>query len=80
MEITRTFEVKEGRNWKPHIVDTDPAEVYRFLTEELIAKKLNCCSYIRGIKRENLYNGSQRITITYSAEFGGRSVYIIPQR
>lgn len=78
MEITRTFEVKKGREWEAQLVETDPTEVYKFLTEELIAKKLNCCSYIRSIKRENLYNGSQRITITYSAEFGGRSVYIIP--
>ena len=78
METTRTFEVKQGREWVVQFTNTDPVEVFKWLTDELISKKLNQCSYIRSIKRENLYNGYQRITVTYSAEHGGRSVYVIP--
>lgn len=78
METTRTFEVKEGREWVAQFANTDPVEVFKWLTDELIAKKLNQCAYIRSIKRENLYNGFQRITVTYSSEHGGRSVYVIP--
>lgn len=74
----RTYEVKEGRNWIECFSTEDPAEVYKFLAEELIAKKINACTYIRSIKRQNLYNGHQRITVTYSADCAGRAVYIIP--
>lgn len=75
MEIKRIFEVKEGRVWRETFVATDPTEVYRYLAEELIAKKINACSYIRSIKRTNLYNGYQKIVISY--DNGGRAVYTI---
>ena len=75
MEIKRVFEVKEGRTWRETHTITEPAEVYKFLAEELIAKKLNACAYIRGIKRENLHNGYQRIVISY--DNGGRAVYTV---
>ena len=75
METKRVFEVKEGRVWRESFVTTDPVEVYKFLAEELIAKKINACSYIRSIKRQNLYNGYQRIFISY--DNGGRAIYTI---
>lgn len=75
MEIKRVFEVKEGRTWKEEFACTDTAEVYKWLAEELIAKKINACTYIRSIKRDNLYNGFQRITVAY--DNGGRSVYTV---
>ena len=75
METKRVFEVKEGRVWRESFVTTDPVEVYKFLAEELIAKKINACSYIRSIKRTNLYNGYQKIVISY--DNGGRAVYTI---
>lgn len=75
METKRVFEVKEGRNWRESFVTTDPAEVYKYLAEELIAKKINACSYIRSIKRTNLYNGYQKIVISY--DNGVRAVYTI---
>lgn len=75
METKRVFEVKEGRVWRESFVTTDPVEVYKFLAEELIAKKINACSYIRSIKRTNLYNGYQKIVISY--DNGDRAVYTI---
>jgi tRNA(Ile)-lysidine synthase TilS/MesJ len=75
METKRVFEVKKGRAWCESVVITDPVEVYKFLAEELIAKKINACSYIRSIKRTNLYNGYQKIVISY--DYGGRAVYTI---
>lgn len=73
--IERVFEIKEGRNWRKTITTTDATDVYKFLTEELIAKKINNCRYIRSIKRENLYNGYQRITVSYADS--GRAIYTI---
>ena len=75
METKRVFEVKEGRVWRKSFITTDPTEVYKFLAEELIAKKINACSYIRSIKRTNLYNGYQKIVISY--DNGDRAVYTI---
>ena len=74
----RTYEMKEGRYWIGCFSTEDPAEVYKWLAEELIAKKIHAAPVIRSIKRENLYNGHQRITVTYSADCAGRAVYIIP--
>lgn len=73
MEIKRITEVKEGRTWRETYTTTDPAEVYKALAEDLIQKKINACAYIRSIKRENLYNGYQRITVLYNN--GVRSIY-----
>lgn len=73
--VKRVFEMKNGREWRATYTCTDSAEVYKFLAEELIAKKINACTYIRSIKRVNLYNGYQRITIAY--DNGGRAVYTV---
>lgn len=75
METKRVFEIKEGRAWRETYTTTEPTEVYKYLAEELIAKKINACTYIRSIKRQNLYNGFQKIVVSY--DNGGRSVYTI---
>lgn len=75
MEIKRCAEIKEGRNWRETHANTDPAEVYKYLAEDLIAKKINACSYIRSIKRTNLYNGFQKIVVSY--DNGVRATYTI---
>ena len=75
----RTYEVKEGRKWIECFTTEDPAEVYKWLSDDLIAKKLNAAPFIRSIKRENLYDGHQRSTVNYrTSGAGGRSVYVIP--
>ncbi len=75
MEIKRIVTIREGRAWRETYTTNDPVEVYKALVEDLIAKKINACAYIRSIKRENLYNGFQRITVSH--ENGVKAVYTV---
>ena len=65
---------------KWHICSTHDSmtveEIYTRLCNELIAKKVNSCRYIKSIKRRNNYDGTQEITITYDNEV--RYIYTIP--
>ena len=47
---------------------TDKVSIYARLAGELIAKKLCECKYIKRIKRVNLYNGYEEITVVYDNE------------
>ncbi len=58
-----TAYIKEGKNYIESYTTTDPETVYKRLAADLIAKKINACNYIRSIKRVNLYNGYQKITV-----------------
>lgn len=58
-----TVYIKEGRTYKESHTTTDAAIVYQRLTGDLIAKKINACTYIKSIKRVNLYNGYQKLTV-----------------
>lgn len=53
-----------GKYVEQHSND-DPLYVYQRLSEDLIAKKINCCTYIRKITRTNLYNGYAQIAVNY---------------
>ena len=70
-----TVYTKEGKKWVESSTTTDAIEVYESLARELINKKINQCTYITSIQRENLYNGTQRITVRYCN--GVKSEYII---
>ena len=70
-----TVYVKENNKYIETYATTDAETIYRRLTEELISKKINCCKYIRSIKRENLYNGFQKITVQETN--GIKAEYII---
>ena len=74
-EINRTVELKNGRNWEVHHVETDAAEIYEALARDLIAKKLHKCTYIKSIKHVCNYDGTQTITITYDNNC--RSIYTV---
>ena len=65
MEVSKQVYVKEGREWKLDHINTNAAEVYKGLADALISKKINCCLYIKSIKRIPLYNGFQRINVLY---------------
>ena len=65
-KIIKIVEVKENNKWVQTYSTEDIATVYQDLSESLIAKKLNCCTYIRSIKRINLYNGFQKITVYHT--------------
>lgn len=73
--ISRVVEVKEGKKYVESMRQTDPATVYEYLSKELIAKKINQCTYIRSIKRQNNYDGTQNITVTYDNNV--RAIYTI---
>ena len=74
-QVSCVVEVKEGKKWGTSLVIENPVEVYERLAQEMIAKKINACKYITSIKRVNLYNGFQRITVNYNN--GVRAIYTI---
>ena len=53
-----------GKYVEQHTNDNE-LYVYQRLSEDLIAKKINCCTYITRISRTNLYNGYAQITVNY---------------
>ena len=65
MEVSKQVYVKNGRNYELSHTTTNSEEVYKDLAQALISKKINCCLYIRSIKRIPLYNGFQRIDVLY---------------
>lgn len=70
-----TYEEKTRNGYTVTWETTDAEQVYSDLSHELISKKINACTYIRSIKRTPLYNGTQKITVTY--DHGGRRIYIV---
>ena len=65
----------EKGNFSPSWKSEDVAKVYKDLAEELINKKINACTYIKSIRREQLYNGFINITVLY--DHGGKRIYTI---
>lgn len=72
------FEKKNGRGYNGYTTTWetyDAARIYDDLAHEIIAKKINQCTWIRSIKRQPLYTGYDRIIITM--DNGDRKVYTI---
>lgn len=76
-KIKKTVEVKNGRKWEHSFTDHVEENVYKSLANDLIAKKINGCSYIRSIKRTPLYNGYQKIVVMH--DNGVRTTYIVEE-
>lgn len=75
-EAKRVVEVKRNGKYVPEqYVEQNGEEVYRYLANDLIAKKLNQCTYIRSIKRRNNYDGTQTVTVTYDNDV--RAIYTV---
>lgn len=74
-EIKRVAEKKVNKKWVETFTCTDELEVYKALTSDLIAKKINACQYIKTIKRTPNYDGTQTITVTYDNDC--RSIYTV---
>lgn len=57
----------------------DPGIVYESLAMDLISKKINCCQWIKSIKRKQLYNGFIQITVIYCNDGKpyGRRIYTV---
>lgn len=74
-KITRIVQIKNGRGWTETYRDENPATIYDSLAHDLIAKKVNACTWIKSVKRVPQYNGLQTITVTY--DNGCRSIYVV---
>ena len=73
----RIMQEKQGKQWIDTFTSDNAIDVYKWLCSDLIAKKLNQCTYIKSIKRTPLYDGTQQIIINYSST--RRAVFIIDQ-
>ena len=73
--IKRIAQKKTGKTWADTYIDNDAASVYKSLSHDLIAKKLNACTYIKSIKRVQNYDGTNTIIVLY--DNNTRSVYTI---
>lgn len=74
-DINRVIQIKTGKKWTTSHTDTNPESIYQSLARDLIAKKINSCSYIRAIKRIQNYDGTITITVNYDNDT--RSVYTV---
>ena len=74
-KVNVKFEEKQGRKFVVTWESDDAMQVYDDLAHELIAKKINNCTWIRSIKRTPLYNGFDRITVTQ--DNGNRRIYTV---
>ena len=61
----RRIYLREGNKWIFDIEYKTFKEIYGPLTNEIIAKKINNCKWIKSIRRKPLYNGYQEITVIY---------------
>lgn len=71
----REYQERNGKQYETKYIDTNAETVYEDLSHELIAKKICGCTWIKRIERVNMYDGTERITVTY--DHGGRSVYTV---
>ena len=69
--VTIEKSIWEGEDWQAH-------DIYKDIATAMINKKICKCTYIRRIERIQLYNGFQKIIITYDNNF--RAIYIIESR
>lgn len=76
MEKLTTY-IKDGKNYVETFSSNDTAIIYQHLARALISKKINGCKWIRSIKRENLYNGYQKITVF--VDYDCKDEYIIKE-
>ena len=78
-EISRIFEVKNGRKWEQTYKTVDEMEVYKNFSNELFMYKVAKSSYYTRLEQYNNYEGTRTIKI-YS-KIGenkvGRSVYTV---
>lgn len=74
-KVVRIFEEKKNGKYIETFRDENAASVYEWLASDLISKKINGCTYIRSISRTPLYNGFQKITITYTNNV--RNIFIV---
>lgn len=70
----RIAQKKNGKTWVNTYIDNDAASVYKSLSIDMIAKKINQARYIKSIKRVQHYTHVE-IIVTYDNNV--RSVYYV---
>lgn len=75
----RETEYKKVFNAEGHetFYTTNTITIYRSLANDLIAKKINKCTYIKSIKRQQLYTGF--INIIIKLDLGYKIVYHVKE-
>lgn len=76
--ILKIVEKKQGRKWVEEYRTKDVTTVYRELGLRMVSKKLHRCNWIKSIRHTTLYNGYQKIIITY--DNGYRDVFYVENR
>ena len=74
-KVNMTIEVKKGKTYEVTNVVEDRTEVYESLARDMVNKKLCACTYIKSIKRIQLYNGYEKIIVNYDNNV--RCIYVI---
>lgn len=74
-KLNCTYYEKTSAGYNETWKTDDAYQVYKDLAQELISKKINSCTWIKTIKRRQLYNGYIEITVTY--DHGGKRVYTV---
>lgn len=72
--ICRTFEVKDGRNWRETYRTEDPLLIYQSLADELLYLKVFKSPAYKRMTQHNNYDGTRTIIIYQDH---GRSVYVV---
>ena len=72
--ISRAFEVKDGRNWRETYRTEDPLMVYESLANELMYLKVFKSPAYKRMTQHSNYDGTRTIIIYQDA---GRSVYTV---
>lgn len=65
---------KASRTYETTYVCEDKARVYESLANALVSKKLNYCSYIKSIKRIQVYT---HVEIIVTQDNGFRTIYYV---
>lgn len=74
-ELTKVIEIKNGKKYEIESVTTDVTTIFESLARDLVAKKLQACTWITSIKDRTNYDGTRTITVTYNN--GCRALYTI---
>ena len=74
-KLNCTYYEKTGAGYIETWKTDDAYIIYKDLAQELISKKINSCTWIKTIKRRQLYNGFIEIAVTY--DHGGKRVYTV---
>lgn len=76
--IIRICEQKENGKYIECYRTENVQDIYKDLALTLISKKINGCTWVKSIKRTPLYNGFQKITVSYDNNC--RDTYIVVDR